>query len=336
MQLCVLHPGSREPQQLFPDFAGRPEPGRLPPLGYRGFAACTGGGFYTKDSAIPEGERRVLLVLNRNLKACRQTMINLRRAGKTVILAWENPGAFALESVLRSPSDLALFREICGRAHGALAVSAELEPVFRGGGILHVETIPMPWPVEDSAWDCSVRPEERQGIFLGTWDYRDPAKRHLTALLGLKDVVSQMYEPLTVFNLDGWRGRRWLRQLGYPQGMLRVIERRISHADYLKKMATHKLVFQLDASAGPGRVAGDALLCRIPCVGGNGVMERIVFPDLCGQGMSTPDLLYAVCRLLDHGHDRESAVDQAMVLARQRVSFEGIQQSLEQLFHCFG
>jgi len=336
MQLCVLNPSGKETDQLFPDFAGKPDVHKHPPLGYRGFAACTGGGYYRKDASIPEHERRVLLILNSNLKACRQTVINLRRAGKTIILAWNRPGAFELESVLRSPSDLSLFREICGRAHGALAVTSDLEPVFRGGGIMHVETIPMPLPVESSEWDFSIRPEDRQGIFLGTWDRSDVSRRHLTALMGLRDVVSQMYEPLTVFNLDGWRGRRWLRQLGYPSGLLRVIERRLPHVEYLRKMATHKMVFQLDASAGSGAVAGDALLCRIPCVGGNGVTERIIFPELSDPRLPTPDVLYAVSRLLDHGHDRELAVEQALNIARQRLSFEVIQQSLEQLFHCFG
>ena len=336
MQLCVLNPGSKDPDQLFPDFAGKPDPLTPTPLGYRAFAACTGGGYYRRDSSIPEHERRVLLVLHRNLKACRQTVINLRRAGKTIILAWERPGSFELENVLRSPSDLSLFREICSRAHGALAVTSDLEPVFRGGGIMHVENIPMPLPIESTEWDFSIRPEERQGIFLGTWDRSDVSHRHLTALMGLKDVVSQMYEPLTVFNLDGWRGRRWLRQLGYPNGLLRVIERRLPHVEYLRKMATHKMVVQLDASGGAGRVAGDALLCRIPCVGGNGITERIIFPELSDPRTSTPDVLYSVSRLLDHGHDREIAVEQALEFARQRLSFAVIQQSLEQLFHCFG
>jgi hypothetical protein len=336
MQLCVLDPSSKDPDQTFPDFAGKPDLTKQSPLGYRGLAACTGGGYYRKDSSIPAHERRVLLVLHRNLKACRQNVINLRRAGKTIILAWSKPGAFELETILRSPSDLSLFREICGRAHGAIAVTSDVEPVFRGGGVLHVETIPMPLPVESPEWDFSIRPEDRQGIFLGTWDRSDVTRRHLTALMGLRDVVSQMYEPLTVFNLDGWRGRRWLRQLGYPSGLLRVIERRLPHAEYLRKMATHKMVFQLDASGGPGRVAGDALLCRIPCIGGNGVTEQIIFPELSDLRTSTPDTLYAVSRLLDHGHDRELAVEQALNLAKQRLSFEVIQQSLEQLFHCFG
>ena len=64
--------------------------------------------------------------------------------------------------------------------------------------------------------------------------------------------------------------------------------------DYLRKMASHKLVFQLDVGNGSGRVAGDALLCRIPCVGGNGVTERLIFPDFTSQHTSAPDLLYAV------------------------------------------
>jgi hypothetical protein len=145
-----------------------------------------------------------------------------------------------------------------------------------------------------------------------------------------------MYEPVTVFNLDGWRGRRWLRQLDYPPGLLRVIERRLPYVEYLRKMASHKMVFQLDSTGGAGRVAGDALLCRIPCIGGTGATERIVFPELCGHGANTPDLALSASRLLDHSHDREMAVESALNLANQRISFNAVQQSLEQLFHCFG
>jgi hypothetical protein len=336
MQLCVLQPGSKHSTQFFPDFAGQPDERIQPPLGYHGLAACTGGSFHRSDDTIPKDSTRVLLVLGRNLKACRQAAINLRRAGKTIVLAWERPGAFEIPAQLDSPTALALFREICVRAHAALAVTPDLEPVFRAGGILHVETIPVPLPVNADGWDFSVRPEERVGIWLGTWDWKNPARRHLTALMGLRDIASQMYEPVTVFNLDGWRGRRWLRQLGFGQGLLRVIERRVSYVDYLRKMATHRMVFQLDATGGVGSVAGDALLCRIPCVGGNGHAERLLFPELSSQNASAADLLYAVSRLLDHGHDREQAVDEALRIARDRLSFEIIQQSLEQLFHYFG
>ena len=81
MQLCVLQPGSRQPAQSFPDFAGRPDPRLHPPLGYHGLAACTGGSFHRDDETIPAEHTRVLLVLGSNLKACRQAAVNLRRAG---------------------------------------------------------------------------------------------------------------------------------------------------------------------------------------------------------------------------------------------------------------
>ena len=336
MKLCVLQPGSSEPDQQFPAYAGAPDPKLPPPLGYRGLAACTGGGVYRNDSSIPSDERRVLLVLNRNLKACRQTVINLRRAGKTIVLALEKTGAFDVNQWLRSPGDLSVLREICVRAHAGLAITADVEPVLRAGGLLYVETIPQPIPVEAPEWDFSQPAENRHGILLGTWDWKTPHKRHLEALIALRDVSGQMYEPVTVFNLDGWRGRRWLRQLEYPAGLLRVIERRLPYVEYLEKMASHKMVFQLDASGGPGRVAADALLCRIPCVGGTGATERIVFPELCGHGVNTPDLGLTASRLLDHSHDRELAVESALNFAAQRISFNAIQQSLEQLFHCFG
>lgn len=336
MKLCVLQPGSREPEQQFPNYAGSPDPSLPPPLGYRGLAACTGGAVYRDDARIPSDERRVLLVLNRNLKACRQTVINLRRAGKTIVLALEKTGSFEINQWLRSPSDLTVLREICARAHAGLAITADIEPVLRAGGLLYVETIPQPLPVDVPEWDFSEPAENRHGILLGTWDWQNPLKRHLEALLSLRDVAGQMYEPVTVFNLDGWRGRRWLRQLDYPPGLLRVIERRLPYVEYLKKMASHKLVFQLDSSGGPGRVAGDALLCRIPCVGGTGATERIAFPELCGHGVNTPDLALTASRLLDHSHDREMAVESALNLAGQRISFNAVQQSLEQLFHCFG
>ena len=108
---------------------------------------------------------------------------------------------------------------------------------------------------------------------------------------------------MTVFNVDGWRGRRMLARLGYITGLLRVIEGRKPYPRYLRLVAKHKLVWQLDASAVPGQVAGDALLCRVPCVGGNGTTERLVFPDLCGHGRTTEQLFDIAARLLEHPHD---------------------------------
>ncbi|MEK0447671.1 MAG: hypothetical protein RLZZ399_2992 [Verrucomicrobiota bacterium] len=336
MKLFVLHPGSSSPDQQFPDFAGSPSKTAHEPLGFHGFAACTGGAFVRSASSIPASEKRVLLLLDSNLKRGRQAAIDLRRAGKIVVLAFAQQEAARLSEQFRSPASLELLQDICARAHAAIAPSKDFEPVFRSFGILYVESILPPIPLEEAAWDFSCQPEDRTGIFLGSWDWKMPSRNHLLALLGLREVASQMYEPVTVFNLHGWRGRRWLRNLRYPSGLLRVVERRLPYPDYLRIVAQHKLVFHLDSSGGTGRIATDALLARLPCVGGNGSTERLLFPELNGAGATTPELLQTVSRLLDHGHDRDMAVESALNIANQILSFSRVQQTLEELFHYLG
>ena len=83
--------------------------------------------------------------------------------------------------------------------------------------------------------------------------------------------------PVTVCNVDGRRGRKLLRALGADN--LRVLEGRRPYGEYLRAMAACRVVFQLDESAVPGQVAGDALLCRMPCIGGNGAIDQIAFGD---------------------------------------------------------
>jgi hypothetical protein len=335
MKLCVLQPGISQSTE-YADFAGSPAKTSPPPLGLAGFAACTGGGLYRKSAHIPKDERRVLLVVGRDLKAARQATIDLRREGKIIVVTLEHDRLYRIENWLRSPSDLRLFREVCNRAHAGVALTADAEPILRTGGLLHVEIIPPPVPLEQTEWDFSIPAEERRGIFLGSWDWRTPTARHLEALIALREVSGQMIEPVTVFNLNGWRGRRWLRQLEYHSGLLRVIEKRLPYAEYLRKLALHKIVFHLDSSGGIGRIAADALLCRIPCVGGTGAVDRIAFPELCGHGANVNDLTQIASLLLDHGHDRERAVEQAVDRGNQRLSFSAAANALEQLFHCHG
>src|SRR5678815_1794931 len=86
-------------------------------------------------------------------------------------------------------------------------------------------------------------------------------------------------EPVTVVNLDGYKARRLLAELKFPEGKLHVIEKWKSYPDYLRDVARHKIVLQLDRSHVPGQVAGDALLCRIPCVGGDGTCLLYTSPS---------------------------------------------------------
>ena len=285
MSLAVLNPGGRDPEQHFPDFAGAPDEAAHPPVNYHAFAACTGGAFHRKDQAIPAETKNVLLLLRRDLKASRDALLELRRAGKTVIVALKEAGAFQVAELLGKPARLRLCQEIC-----------------------------------------------RRGVFIGTREFSTPSRNHLAALLAVRQLAEAMQEPVTVFNGDGWRGRRMLARLQLPDSLLRVIENRLPYPRYLRLLARHRIVWQLDASAVPGQVAGDALLCRVPCVGGNGTTERLVFPDLCGHGRTAEQLFDLAARLLDHPHDVQVVIERAVELARESLSFAVVAKQLQAVF----
>ena len=335
MKLCVLNPGGNDPEQHFPDFAGRPDEVAHPPVNYHGFAACTGGSVFRKATAIPEAEKAVLVLIRHDLKSARHAVVDLRRAKKTVAIAWKEAGAFQIAAQLDRPAKVQLFREICERCDLALATTADLVPLFRHAGARHVEFLPTPYPVEEEAWNFALPIEERRGIFLGTREFDIPSRQHLAALFMVKYLAESMGEPVTVFNVGGWRGRRMLAQLRFPEELLRVIEGRRSYPRYLQLMAKHKFVFQLDASAVPGQVAGDALLCRIPCIGGDGTTERLVFPDLCGHGRTQEQIFDLAARLLEHPQDIAELVEAALARARTTISFATVARRCEQLFARF-
>ncbi len=336
MKIAVLNHGGRDPEQHFPDVAGVPDDAVHPPVNFHAFAACTGGGFYRKDAAIAAGRGAVLLLLRNDLKTCRQVMLDLRREGKTVAVSFKESGAFQIAGLLANSAKLRLFHEICERADGAIAAVPDLVQLYLGAGARAVEFIPTPYPVEDSRWDFSHPIEERRGIFLGTREPGTASRNHVAALLALRQIAEAMQEAVTVFNVDGWRGRRWIAALRYPEGLLRVVEKRLPYPQYLRTLARHKLVFQLDASAVPGQVAGDALLCRVPCVGGNGATERLVFPDLCGHGRSHEQLVDLAARLLEHPHDCEAMTTRALELASGRLSFASGARQVTEFFGRIG
>ncbi len=332
MPLAVLNPGGNDPDQHFPDGAGAPDPQVHAPVNYHAFAACTRGTFHRKDQAVPADVKHVLMLLRRDLKACRQAMIELKHAKKIVAIAFKEAGSGQIAELLAKPRHVSLFQEICARCDGAIATTPDAVPLFQSVGVRAVEFLPTPYPVEDMRWDFSIPPEDRRGIFIGTREFDAPSRNHLAALLGIKLMAEAMMEPVTVFNVDGWRGRRMLDRLRYSEGMLKVIEGRRPYPSYLRTVAMHKLVLQLDMSAVPGQVAGDALLCRLPCLGGHGTTERLAFPDLCGHGRSAEQVLDLAARMLEHGHDCEEAAAESQRLARARLGFEVVAKRVGAFF----
>lgn len=326
MKLAVLNPGGHDPQQLFPDGAGAPDDAAHAPVNYHAYAACSGGGFYREVSEIPESQREVLLLIRRDVKTCYTALEALQAAGKTVAVSLKESGAHQFAELCSGAKRLALFSRICAQADGALSSTPELVAVYRGAGAKRVEFIPTPYPIDDPRWDFAIPAEERRGVFIGTREFDVPSRNHLAALVSLHELKI----PVTVVNGDGRHGRKLLHALANES--LNIVEDRLPYSDYLRLIARHRFVFQLDRSAVPGQVAGDSLLAGVPCVGGDGAIERVAFPETNGHGRDAGQLVEIARRLLAEPSFYAQINTSAQKTAREQLSFGVIAARLADFF----
>jgi hypothetical protein len=79
-------------------------------------------------------------------------------------------------------------------------------------------------------------------------------------------------------------------------------------------------------------VAGDALLCRIPCVGGDGAVERIAFSRTCGEGRSISEIASMALDLLKNTDLRAAIVAESQERAQAQLSFQAVRSRLARFF----
>jgi hypothetical protein len=327
-QLAVLNPGGNDPTQFFHAGAGIPDDRVHPPTNYHAFAACTLGGFHREVSSIPDEHRHVLLLVRRDVRECLRALKKLKALGKVVALSLKESGLHQVAELLGKPRLIDLFREICTLADGALSTTPDLSSLYQGFGAKQVHFIPTPYPTDSPDWNFSQPAAERSGIFIGTREFDVPSRNHFLALV----LARKLGEKITVFNSDGAAGKKMLSSLGVPSSS--IINQRLSYPHYLRVMARHRIVFQLDHSSVPGQVAGDALLCRVPCVGGDGAIERIAFPDFCGHGRTAEEVAEIAARLLSDASSYEKIIPTLEFTAG--VSFAGITPQLRAFFQGLG
>jgi len=97
-------------------------------------------------------------------------------------------------------------------------------------------------------------------------------------------------------------------------------------------VARHKIVLQLDRSHVPGQVAGDALLCRVPCAGGDGAIDRIAFPKTCGDGRTISEIASIALDLLQNADLRGAIVAASEKRALEQLSFQAVRSQLAKFF----
>src|SRR6266516_3478202 len=337
-RLTVLNPRGRDRQQQFQNLPG-PGEGAHPPINFHAFAACSLGAFhFNPQRAMAEGTS-VLLLLRSDFRTAERALSDLKKQGRTVAVSLKETGLHQIAQQLCDRAKLSRFMSILGQADGCIATTPEAAEIYQRARWNHdpatVAFVPTPYPVEDSRWDFSVPPDERSGIFVGTREWDVPSRNHFAALLVARQLCEATGEPVTVLNLDGYKARRLLWELKFPEGKFRVIEDEKSYPDYVRMVARHKIILQLDRSHVPGQVAGDALLARTVCVGGDGAIERTAFPKTCGEGRSFSEIASVALNLLKNAESRGAIVAQSQGIALERLSFQAIRSQLAEFFARF-
>ena len=334
-RLTVLNPGGRDPEQQFHSVPA-PSEGAHPPINFHAFAASSFGAFH-RDVRRAAGENTpVLLLLRSDFRASERALIDLRKAGRTVAVSLKETGLHQIAHQLGDPAKLSRFIKIVTQADACIATTPEAAEIYQRIRSRHdpatVAFIPTPYPIEDQRWDFSMPRNEQSGIFVGTREWDVPSRNHFAALLVARQLSEATGEPVSVVNLDGYKGRRLFGELNFPEGRLRLIEKWKTYPDYLRDVARHKIVLQLDRSHVPGQVAGDALLCRIPCVGGDGAIERIAFSKTCGEGRTINEVASMALHLLKNPDLREAVVAESQERVRNWLSFEAVRTQLTTFF----
>jgi hypothetical protein len=334
-RLTVLNPGGRDPEQQFQHMPA-PGEGAHPPINFHAFAACTFGGFHRDTRRAIAEKTAVLLLLRSDFRASERALADLKRDGLTVAVSLKETGLHQIAEQLRDPARLLRFIKIVTQADACIGTTPEAAEIYQRVRSKHdparVTFIPTPYPVEDQQWDFSVPRNEQSGIFVGTREWDVPSRNHFAALLIGRQLCEATGESVTVVNLDGYKGRRLLGELKFPEGKLRLIEKWKAYPDYLRDVARHKIVLQLDRSHVPGQIAGDALLCRIPCVGGDGAIERIAFSKTCGEGRAISEIAAMALDLLKNAELRDAVVAESQERARERLSFQAVCSQLAKFF----
>jgi hypothetical protein len=331
-RLTVLNPGGRDPEQHFRD-AIDPGAGEHPPINFHGFAACTGGAFHSDTQRAITEETPVLLLLRGDFRNSERALGALKKRGRKIAVSLKETGLHQIAQQLWDRAKLSRFMKILGRADGCIATTPEAAEIYQRARWKHdpatVVFIPTPYPIEDPRWNFSVPVDEQSGIFVGTREWDVPSRNHFAALLVARHLCEATGEPVTVVNLDGYKARRLLLELKFPEGKLRVIEKGKAYPDYLREVTRHKIVLQLDRSRVPGQVAGDALLCRTICVGGDGAIERIAFPKTCGEGRAIGEITSIGFDMLKNPDSRAAIIAESEERALEQLSFQAVRSQLE-------
>lgn len=331
-RIAVLNPGGKDPYLDYTNGLPSPNSKQHPPVNYHAFAACTAGAFFRDLRQVlrlnPQ-QWLVLVLLRSDYSPAIRALQSLTKAGFRCLIALKESGIFQVNNNLLKPNRWQNLRTAASLAHGAIATTNWSIPLLSTAGAKQVFHLPTPYPIESTDWNFQIPDSKKFGIFLGTREFDTPSRIHLLALEFALPIALKHQRKITL--IDDGSAPRWWRKLHSQSDSLQLIRGPLPYPDYLRLLASHELVFQLDASRVPGQVAGDCTLARVLCIGGNGEIERIVFPQTSSFGKNLDQLLCLLESCLAQPQLRLQ-LEQSAWLAAQSISFTNARQKIANLW----
>lgn len=310
---------------MFIDYAGGVTlPGHAvhDPINFHALAAATGGAFHASVATIRRDRRAVLVLIPRRVERAIDAARALKNAGHAVLVTWKECGAHQLAMAAKDPDHEVNMRVLAGMADAWLAASPAAHAAITAMvPAVRCVSLPTPYPVDVPGWRFALPLAAREGIIIGTREWSVAARRHGDAVRLAVDLARR--HPglrVTCINTDGLRGR-WRLARARDRGMNVHAIMPMEYPAYLRCLASHRLVLQRDGSGVPGQVAGDAILAGTPCLGGGGMIDRLVFPHLPGADDDDAAVFAAADRLLADEGAWEACMAEARQHAGQAVSF---------------
>lgn len=318
--------------QSYVDGPGHPDGGGHPPTNYHAYAAATGGAFHRSMETLEQHPGPVLILLRGNLRESLATVREVKSRGRVVGVTFKEAGRNQICALLTQARQCDRLFEVMREAAFAIAPTPDLAEIYRSlfslTGEGRAAFIPTPYPLEYPEWRITLPAEEKKGVFIGTRQFGKPDRNHLHAIILAVEAARRARTRVTLMETAGGWERRLLRGLRTRFAELEVVQGPLSYADWLKLLGRHRVVFQLDESSVPGQVAGDAIMAGTPCVGGNGTVERLVFPDWNGHHGPLEAQKGALENLLANDDLYQQAVVQMEERSLATIGFEAVRSQL--------
>ena len=315
------------------------EPGIHAPVNFHAFAAATFGAFFDSVSDVLDSRSRfdaVLVLIRRRTWITLSAVKTLKQSGMRVCVAWKECSHNQISRQLSSPRSMRAYGEILELADGILSPTLAWPPrVVRIGQEdfwRKLKFIPTPYPVDLPFWNFSAPFEKRGGILIGTREFKTEARNHVHAVARVASLAHEFeISRVTVINSERAYGMRLLRELEktFPPGCLEIIEKTLPYPGYMKLLASHRLVYQMDRSTVPGQVAGDSLLARTICAGGSSTIEKMAFREFSDDGtIRMKNVFERIERILHDDDAYDAAIQNSQRVASKSLSFEAASRQL--------